>query len=329
MPQLGPAFLHRPLPALPSVSLEAAPRWLLGGLSYFVPAPLRRSLWRPLYQLVHLDDEVRSTAIEEAWSGERRESRASNASTLPLAVALPAARVFETSVDLPAAAINSLRDAISLRLETLSPIAPEEVVFGVGAPKKIGENRIRVPVAITRKTDLQEIEQRFGAERLHAIGAMPGIDGSLRHVFKRFRDGADTLNKTILAGAALFVALVVLLNGISIRLNREIAVLQTHEQSLLSALHHHKELTTWLPSGDFERTGVSGEDLAHAMALLAEALPESARLTSAEFGDGAWSVTGYASDEASWPDQVSPTFTASDRPGFRRFRAEVAPQEAP
>jgi hypothetical protein len=324
MPRLGPDFLHQPLPALPAISLEEAPGWLMRGLSYFAPAGLRRRWWRALYQLARADGEGGTTLVEEAWSGERRLSPATANQALPVAVALPSTATFETRADLPSAAIRSLREAISLQLETLSPIAPEDVVFDVGEPEGANGDRILVPVAIARKEDVRRLEERFSGRRLYAIGAAPDGDGSLKYVFKRFPESAGSPNRLVLAGGAIFLAMLVLAYGAAARLDKEIAALQSYEDALVTAMREHKELSHWLPAAGLERIGVSGEDAVRAITTLIEALPGGVRLISADLEGAAWTIEGYAPDSTAWPDHLSPTFSASDRPGFRRFHAVIA-----
>lgn len=329
MPRIGPAFLHRPLPAFSSVSLGAMPRWLLAGLSYFAPAPLRRTLWRPFYRLARDGEDGAVALVEEAWSGERRISSVDGSPEFPIAVALPGSRVFETAADLPAAAAESLGDAIALRLEALSPLPPEEIVFGAGAPEKTGDGRIRVPVAIARKADVGRIEERFAGKRLHSIGAGAGDDGSLRYVFKRFSGEASALSKAAIVGAALILGAMMFATGLALRLDKEIAAGEAYEAALMAELRRHKDITAWLPDAGITRSGVAGEDMAKALGGLANALPEGARLKRAVYTNGAWSLEGFAPETAAWPDQVSPAFTPSDRPGFQRFQVAVSPADTP
>lgn len=327
MSQLGPDFLHRPLPIPSSISFDAAARWIVSGLSFFAPTQVRRTLWRPIYVLERLGQDQSATLVEEAWSGERRISPVKPDTEAPIAVALEPARIFETDVDLPAAAIGGIIDAVSLRLDSLSPISPTEIVFDVGAPQKASEGRIRVPIAIARKDDIRRVEQRFQDNNLHAIGATPDKNGSLRFVFKRFPSGKGALNNLMLATFACIAGVSILSSSVAARIDREIAADEAYQADLIATLRQHKASTGWLTNGEIERAGISGDEMVKALDVLAKSLPKGGRLVKASFGDGAWTVEGFAPEKAAWPTHVSPQIMHSNRPGFQHFHAKIPLRE--
>lgn len=69
---------------------------------------------------------------------------------------LPDEMVLQTKALLPAGVGSKLRDAIALRMPELTPFDEEEVLFDVGPPTPVSEDRISVPIFVTPRKAVDE-----------------------------------------------------------------------------------------------------------------------------------------------------------------------------
>ncbi|HXI86122.1 MAG TPA: hypothetical protein VNH64_01585, partial [Parvularculaceae bacterium] len=245
MPQLGPAFLHRPLPSLPAISLGEAWSWFVEGLFLLAPARLRRAGWRPDYQLVETGDDGsrHATLVERAWSGERRIAASPPDKTLPKVIALAPNQIFETRIALPALARGAVREAVRLRLDELSPVPPENVLFDIGPVRRLSPDRIEASVAIAKRQNIAALAGEFGSAP--AIGASPRSDGSLRYMFESVRAHKGEW-RMLAAISAPVIAAMLLIAGMAHHLDKKIASSEQYEALLLGELKAIKLKTAWI-----------------------------------------------------------------------------------
>jgi hypothetical protein len=237
MPQLGPAFLHRPVSGLNLERIEAGAAWLAAGLRASIPEELRAFWWKAETTLYACDGsgEFKSTGLRErSWLGEYRiRADDSNEQVLPATVILPPSLVFETTVDLPNAVRATLEKTVALRMSEVSPIPPENAAFAIGEAKPLGNERFRASVAIARKETLRQVHAAFPEGKIIVIGASQRADGSLAYMFERRGAGSkDAIRNLLLASLALWASLLLLAGAVETRQERALAAIEAFQAEL-------------------------------------------------------------------------------------------------
>ncbi|MGE0408699.1 MAG: hypothetical protein AB7P23_05480 [Amphiplicatus sp.] len=258
--------------------------------------------------------------IERSWTGDlRRVTGCTPDTSLPIAIVIAECDVFVSEVDLPSAASGNIREAIALRLDSVSPIGEADVMIEVNEAEPAGDGRLCVGVAIVRKSTLEELEARFSGSEISSIGAFPQTDGSFLFTFRRKRKDA---RRSVVAAAAMLAGGLTFLAGLSVHLDRRIAASEAYEASLIRELRFHKEKAAWLT--DVEDNRLASQKSAAVVSLLAEIvdeLPGRALVQRIDISDGAVTVDGFAPDDAEWPATIAVHLTESLRPGYLAFRA--------
>lgn len=321
MPQLGPAFLHRPIAAPDFATLSAGVRWLRDGALAWAPARLRRRGWRPARNLYALSRDSKLSplgAVEQSWAGESRLADALADKTLPAAVALDPSLVFETSLDLPASARGAVNQAVALRMEELSPIPPKEAAFAVG-PVVLKGGRIDVSLAIVRLETLSAVKSLLESKNLAIIGARLSEHGQFAYVFDRDANaGQRNVKRWLVALLALWASLLLALGAFEMRQARMLSALDQQQSDL------RQELKDLRAAGDyaerlqeFARASFTYSEAAGAIAGALESLPEGVVIESAAANNGEAAITGFTPHGAQTSGLVR---SPSDYPGYDRFR---------
>lgn len=329
MPNLGPEFLHRPLPGLPSDFLAKAAAWFGEELRFWIPRSLAEWGWTLAFTLVEInetDSDDKVTLVERSWLGARRASIASPQELVgPVKLCLPPEQVFLTEIDLPAAARATLKQTVSLRLEEISPIPPEEAAFDVVALEGDDTARVRAEIAITKKAYLTRAKQRFGATTLLAIGAEAQDNGRLRFIFEKpERRQSASIDAGYYKAAAMTAAILFLFFATDTRLNRALVAIDRHEQALIAELRDLKTnaaLFADLP--DQVAPSVAPAKIAALIRKGAEDLPKPAVIERVSMTSASLVIEGYAPSETIWPETAAVVLTGSEHPGFKRFQFEL------
>lgn len=334
MVRIGPAFLHRPLPGLASLSLARVWEWFVEGLAIAAPKPLREAGWRPAFRLIRRNppaDDAPPLMIERSLLGEARlaPQRVESEAALPLAIDLAANNVFETRVDLPVAARGALREAIAHRLESLSPLPASDVTFAIGRVAPSRADRLDVQVAIIRKRTIGELLQSPEGPRIGLVGAGADERGSFRYVFhKSARAGANG-GRALFRALAITVAVSICIVGASAQLDRRIEAITAHEAALIAALREEKDLARFLTEPPAPPPPMRSFDkIAEDLARLSTDLPDGVWLEEISITPEGAAARGYARQGLQWPNGIAATTTPSDRPGidgvaFRRVEGDA------
>jgi hypothetical protein len=304
MPQLGPAFLHRPISGAHLSLLEDGAKWLASGMRAWTPRRLLETGWKPQALLCDYenDDAIAPLGvIEKSWAGETRLQKTKTpADALPLSIALAAPLFFETSVDLPESARSTLQKTIALRMSELSPIPPEEASFAIGDVQKKEKDRIAVKIALTRKSTLRAAGCAVNGARIAAIGAKPHTNGAFFYSF--LDDGPkyqDRAKKWAVAVAALWISLFALLSALDVRANRALAAAEDYENALrqeLKDLQDTKEKFARLST--FAAASMDFEEAFEEIAAQLSALPENVVITNVDLGAQSLNIAGFAPNES-------------------------------
>lgn len=322
MPRLGPAFLHQELPALSQINGAGAWRWFVEGIALIAPRHIRETGFRAVMRLERADaDAGDALVIERSALGAQRVRPATTTRPgLRRAIEIRRSDIFETRANLPAAAGNSVEEAVAHRLDTLSPLPVADVAYAVGAPTALLPDRIEAPVAIIRRKLIDEARAAPGGDAIALIGADADEAGRFRYVF--FESGADgpaSRRRALLFGA-LFGSAVLLLTGASAQLDRRIAATRAHQAALSEALRAEKAAAAFLeepPPAPI--AGMSGTEAASLLGKLATSLPEHAWIEEIALASEGATVQGFAPIEAAWPEGAAPSKAPSDRPGVQSF----------
>lgn len=333
MSAIGPAFLHRPIPGLAVLSSAHVWDWFVSGLAIAAPSRLRDAGWRAVYQFVPADADARGAVpqrIERSWLGTLRFApEAVNAPAVPLAIELPARDVYETRVNLPIAARDALREAISHRLDVMSPLPASEVAFAVGPVEPSPPDRLDVAVALVRKAAITRLLDSSDGGRIGMIGAAPQASAAFDYVFyRRPRTGAAR-QRALLKSISIIVGVGLLILGSDIQLDRRLAAASAHEAALLNTLRAEKVTAGFL--ADMPQAATENMKAISIMVELnrmSSALPDGVWLEEVSMTKVGISANGYARRNAAWPQGGAPTLSPSDRPDIDRFALRLA-AEAP
>lgn len=328
MPAIGPAFLHRPLPGLSALTLRHAWAWLLEGLRIAAPSRLKSFGRRPFLLLRRSDGAL--SLLERSVLGEMRCVPVEcERGDLAFAVAAAPQDVFVASVDLPAAARRDLEEAVSHRLDHLSPLPKDEIEFAVGPVHEAGRERLEVPVAIIRKETLAALRAGENGDRISLIGFAP--DGSGRFAYRfheRERADTDELRRIARLGAAIG-AVILLFAGIDAGLDKRIAAAKAHEAALIETAKAEKAQFRFLeePLAAYA-PGLNGAEAQAMLAAVLAKLPAKAWIEEIAFHQGVATIRGFAPGSEAWPEGAAPSLAASDRSGVDRFSLAVGPENS-
>lgn len=331
MPQLGPAFLHQPLPSLSATSLHGFKRWLIEGLSILAPKSLREFGWRPTMRLRRLlnDGNVENECvIERSILGELRVlPNAVPGGHLPLAIEIDQSAIFETSVNLPAAAQRNIREAVEHRLDALSPLPPSEIIFAIGTLQSITDDRLDAPIAVVRKSTLQSAMDGANECDIALVGAKADASGAFSYVFHDGKSQGDRRG-VIHPALALVASVFVLAFGADNFFDRRIAALDEYAQNLRETIIAEKAQAAFLKDAPADiQIGFTGAELTAALKNVNESLPETVWIETIELSQDKITATGFAPVNSNWPIGASANFNATDRPSVQRFNL-LMPREA-
>lgn len=317
----GPAFLHRPLPSLSRISMKGATDWLLEGLRVALPDAVVNAGWRPHLKLVSLTDRDKQQLVERSLFGNWRVAPATDeAPPLSLAIALAPEDVFETRVNLPAAARDDLGEAVSHRLDYLSPLPKHAIAFAIGPVRKAFGERIEVSVAIARKETVKNCLDLDDGVGVSLVGYRTDPCGRFEYVF--FQEGRHDAGgrKPTVRFIAAIAAISLLILGADLHLRHRIAAYEAHQRALIETAKAERARFQSLDSVPAGLTpNATGNEAVASLALALQTLPSKVWVQEISIEDNAVSISGYVPDSADWPTQAAPTITASDRPGVQAF----------
>lgn len=288
--------------ALPSTrSLERFFAWFLAGLSVFLPRQIRHRTWGPYSTLIELTPELgveEQSSVERSLFGERRLSNDSSALTVPKSLALASSDYFTTSISLPAEAEGSLKDAVELRLNEISPLPIENTVFALGRPEKTATNRLKVPVVITRQTTLAAVTTYYSSEELLEIGASPDHQGVLQFVFEQPNAEKRSAKRSLFTLGLLVASFAFLSFGIDVHLSKRLASIEAYEAALLSELRATRKdnaLFNDIDQSVLERSKTqSFEEIASEVKAQMADLPNGAIIKHISVENGLVSIEGIS-----------------------------------
>ncbi len=321
MSQLGPAFLHRPLPVFDFRTVGRAVAWIIDGLRFWIPATFRTTGWQAEtnhYQFSRGGDIAALGVIERSWAGERRlYAKTVGDELLPSSVIIDDALVFRTSLNLPREAMRDLRRAVELRLNELSPLPPQEVASSVIGARPADGNRINVDIAIVRKTTLANIREHQALQPVAKIIA--ANEGGEPFSFLNNQDtGGPHRPKWLLAIAALWVS--ILLLGISLqhRSAMHAQALDTYQDDLRQAIDAARAENERLHNLQVAAPPSLPGDYAFAEIVSAiKALPEGSVIEYVAVQNHTVQLRALAPAGLDWSDvQYSAHVTPSDRDGY-------------
>lgn len=334
MLRIGPEFLRRPLPGLSSFSLMRFWDWFVEGLAIAAPKPIREAGWRPIYRLTRNGasaSDAPSPVIERSLLGAARlaPQPVENEVSLPLAIELATNDVFEMSVDLPAEARGTLREAIAHRLERLSPLPGSDVNFATGRIAPARADRLEVSVAIVRKRTIDELLQSPEGAGIDLIGAGSDDRGNFHYVFHKKEgtgaNGGRTLYRTLAIAAVISICAF----GAGLHLDRRIEALTAHEDALIKALREEKDAARFLAEPPATPTSIRSFDkMAEDFARLSMDLPDGVWVEEISIGPSGLAASGYARQGRQWPKTIAPTMSPSDRPGIDRIIFQLVEESA-
>ncbi|MEQ8176937.1 MAG: hypothetical protein RIC52_07065 [Amphiplicatus sp.] len=327
MPLLSLKFLHEPLPSLRNISFERALQWQLDGLARLAPRRLREMGWRSTARI--LSDEEECVRERSLLGVSRLVRNGEIVDALPVAAALDEASIFEANVELPAAA-RDLRQAIEFRLDEISPLPPEDVVFSIGETKQAGSGRTEASIAIARKRDVEAIIDRYRSATLAEIGARLKPDGDFTYRFYEAPRGSRAGRRTLLAAGAFVLGAAALLAGANAHLDRRIEASAAYESSLLAAIKEERARASTFTAGAVALTpGLDGQGISAAFDMLIRSMPESAFIEEARIDAAGVSATFHAPVDAPSPANAAPIESARDRPGYAVYSMTAPLEPAP
>jgi hypothetical protein len=243
---------------------------------------------------------------------------------LVTAIALAPEDVFVTSVNLPAAARRDLEEAVSHRLDLVSPLPKDGIELAVGPVREAGHERVEVSLAIIRKETVAALRGGEDGDRISLVGYAPDRSGRFSYVFhERERADTDDLRRALRLAAAIG-AMILLFAGVDIQLGKRVARAEAHENALVAIAKSEKERFRFLddPSPAYA-PGVGGEQALAMLAAAGRGLPAKAWIEEIAFRGGVATIRGFAPEGEKWPEGAAPSLAASDRPGVNQFNLAV------
>jgi general secretion pathway protein L len=165
-------------------------RWWLREFLALLPE-LRRGRYRSQRRLVLLHAQASETELSVVkgraaeWSGRiPHPASAGEAEALraafdakfrglagSVAALLPRESVLRTELDLPQAAARHLEEAVSYKIERLSPFPPADTLYAIGPQRpEAASGEIALPILIAAKDRVEEIEARASALGFGLLG---------------------------------------------------------------------------------------------------------------------------------------------------------------
>ncbi|MEQ8936352.1 MAG: hypothetical protein RIE56_11235 [Amphiplicatus sp.] len=327
MPPLSLKFLHEPLPSLRALSVDRALQWQIDGLALLAPRSLRELGWRPIARII--SDEEEGVRERSFLGAARLVPGGDSVSALPVAVTLSDALIFETSIELPAAA-RDLRQAIEFRLEELSPLPANDSVFSVGEIKPAEDGRTNVFIAIARKHDVDALIERYRGAALAEIGARLKRDGQFAYRFYEAPRSKQANRRALLATGALVLGVMTLASGVNACLDRRIEASAAYESRLLAAIKDARERGSVFAAESVALApGLNREGIAAAFDMLIALVPQGAFIEEARVDAAGLSATFYAPQEAPAPAQAAPVGSDNERPGYVAYSMTAPLEPAP
>lgn len=268
--------------------------------------------------------------IERSRFGVQRlkHSDPSDSNLLPIAVELPGEAIFETTINLPGAAIRNINEAVLNRIENLSPLPAEKVVYAISEPKGLANGRIEASVAIVRKSLIEAVLRSSERDRIAMIGANADQIGRFSHIFAdRPLEGRDRRKfKPILAlcaGAIFFFV------GATHQTDKRADAENSHRELLQQTIRAERLETAFLDNMPTTiEIGLSGQDIDVLFARLESATPSNSWIENVEITSGGVIVTGFALSGADWRHGTAPTLNETPRPNIQSFSLTLAAEGA-
>ncbi len=328
MPRLGPAFLHQPITGLALPEWRKALDWLLAGMRIWAPRRLREYRFAPKETIVEFDGSTNINTlgtVEKSLLGEQRLVREKQTDgDQPAVVVLQDSLIFETTIDLPAAARATLTDAIAMRLDEISPIPPEDASFAIGALRRSSLGRLEVEIAITKKSSINEAVKALAGKRVASVGAGAGPSGKMKYSFKALDNPAKgVLQQWPMAIAALMSALVLVTAAFNHRTSARIDALEAYETDLFqearrlrSDTDQRAALAVIVPSLSRLR------DVQDAINETAASLPESGIIDAISYANDVLQISGLTPlGRAPENETLALRRSPSKYPGYEKFQA--------
>lgn len=301
--------------------MKGAADWLLEGLRVVLPDAVVNAGWRPHLKLVSRNDPDAQQLVERSLFGNWRVAPATDeAPPLSLAIALAPEDVFETHLNIPAAARDDLDEAVTHRLDYLSPLPKHAIAFAIGHVRATLGERIEVSVAIARKETVQHCLSRDGGVSVSVVGYRTDPYGRFEYVF--FREGRDSAGgrKPAVRFLAAIAAICLLILGADLHLRHRIAAYEAHQDALIETAKAERARFQSLDSVPAGLTpNATGIEALASLASALQTLPSKVWVEEISIEDNAVTISGHVPDSADWPAQAAPTITASDRPGVQAF----------
>ncbi len=327
MPLLILKFLHEPLPSLRNVSFERALQWQLDGLALLAPRRLRELGWTPTARVL---SEGGDGVRERSPLGASRLVRIDEtAGALPVAVALDEASIFETGIELPMAA-RDLRQAIEFRLEEVSPLPPEDILFSIGETKPATSGRTEASIAIARRRDIDALLERYRGVALAEIGARLKPDGEFAYRFYEAPRSKQAGRRMPLAVGAFVLGAVAFLAGANAHLDRRIEASAVYESRTLDAVKEERARASTFAAESVALTpSLDGDEVSAAFDMLIRSTPEGVLIEEARLDAAGVSTTFYAPEGAPAPANAAPLGPGRDRPGYAAYSMTLPLEPAP
>ncbi len=327
MPRLGPAFLHQPITGLALPDWRKALDWQLAGMRVWAPRRLREYRFRPKETIIEFEGPTKKNTlgvVEKSLLGEQRLVREKQSDgDRPIAVMLQDSMIFETMIDLPAAARTTLTDAIAMRLDEMSPIPPEDASFAIGAQRKSNPGRLEVEVAITKKSSINAAVKTLAGKRVVKVGAATSPSGKIKYTFKTFGKPTNgTLQHWPIAVTALMAAFIFLTVAFNHRTSVRLAALETYETDLIREarrLRSDADQRAVLAAIAPPLIGI--RDMQGAINETAAGLPEGGIVDKIIYANDALQVSGFTPLEHT-PENETLVLrrSPSKYPGYEKFQ---------
>lgn len=324
MPQLGPAFLHRPIGAADFASLTKGLLWLRDGFLAALPRTICEIGWKPeatRYEYTADNELMRTGLIEASWAGAMRVSDTNESECIAAEIVLAPQFVFKTSVNLPEAAASTLEKTIALRIEDICPIPVDEAGWSVGEVTRLEDNRIEVPVAIIRKETLRKARRAAEGRQVKCIGASSDDTGRMTFIFEKADNRNAGLRRWLIGAFALWISCLLLINAWDGRQVKMLAAKEAYQADLREALRtarRQAELVARIET--YAPRALTLTDAYQALSTQSAFLPPDSVITAALIEGDRVIVSGFTPhglSASAMPKGFS--LSPSDYEGFTQF----------
>jgi hypothetical protein len=327
MPRLGPAFLHQPITGVSLPDWRKALDWQLAGMRIWAPRRLREYRFTPKETIIEFDGSTNINTlgtVEKSLFGEQRlVGVRGSPNDLLATVTLQDSLIFETMIDLPAAARNTLMDAVAMRLDEISPIPPEDASFAIGALRKPNPGRLEVEVAITKKSSINAAVKVLAGKRITSVGAAADATGKFKYSFKTFGKPANgALQQWPIAAAVLVSVFIVLAAAFNHRTSVKIAALEVYETDLIrEARRLRADADKRAALAAIAPTLTSLRDVLGAINEITADIPDGGIIYEVSYANDALLISGLTPIGRA-PEDERPTLrrTPSEYPGYEKFQ---------